>query len=155
MVWGGGGGKAPKAPKVVDFKVFPKNSWIHENFMKLLLVSCFLHSFMFSCKGVQVDAWNTWKGIVFIRFLSRRGKMLEITENRILGFCKQKSLISRSLHENDEIAGNRGWSPPKSLKTLRNYNGSGKGWRRGWKWWYFGEINWIISDFNEDDKLLI
>jgi len=86
---------------------------------------------------------------MFIRFLSRRGKYAR--NRKIIEFLSlfyKKSLISGILHENHENArnfmkfhGNRGWSPPKSLKTLRNYNGFGKGWRRGWKWWYFGETN--------------
>ncbi len=40
MVLGGGGGKAPKAPKMMDLKLIStKNSGINENFMNILLIS--------------------------------------------------------------------------------------------------------------------
>ena len=104
MVWGGGGGRAPKAPKVVDFRVFspelPHLMRISWNYSKFHV----LHIFTFSWKGAQVDAWNVWKGIAFTMFLSRRGGEARNRKEREISSFLQKRMILWNLHECHEIS---------------------------------------------------
>ena len=131
-------------------------------FLLISLISALSHIFhVFPKRGASGRLKHMKRHCVYKVSEQERKICSKSQNNRIFKFFLQKSLISRILHENHENArnfmkfhGNRGWSPPKSLKTLRNYNGFGKGWRGGWKWWYFGETNEIISDYNENDKLL-
>ena len=96
MVWGGGGGKAPKAPKVVDFKAFPPK------IVELLRISwnyCRFHVFCtFSCfpeKGRQWTPGTHEKALRLQCFWAGEAERLEIARNdNLLFFCKNTKITN-------------------------------------------------------------
>jgi hypothetical protein len=110
-------------------------------FLIISLISALSHiSMNFPKRGASGRLKHMKRHCVYKVSEQERKRCSKSQKHRILKILLQKSLISRILHENHENARsfmkfheNHGLPTPKSLKTLRNYNGFGKGWRRGWK----------------------
>ena len=134
-----------------NLRYFPQNSGIIDNSMKFLLISlisALSHIFhVFPKRGASGRLKHMKRHCVYKVSEQERKICSKSQKIELLRLFAKISDFS-NLHENHENARNfmkfhenRGLSPTKSLKTLRNYNGFGKGWRKGWKWWYFGETN--------------